>query len=118
MELYEFRFVFKADGRLTTADCRAEEKLHVNRNDHPDYSHHRFARWLQRHRRRTLLRHRLLRRRRPWPHYRDPVDFAAAWKTLTAIRHSGARVFARTRNPDARCLVLDSGSAPKGRILE
>src|SRR5882757_6274744 len=83
MELYQGRFVFRADGRATTANCRAEEKLHVNRNYHPDHSDHRLARWLQRRRRRAVLRHRLLRRRRPWPRHRDPADPAAAWKTLT-----------------------------------
>src|ERR1700712_1805841 len=88
MELYEFPLVFRSDGRATMADCRAEEKVHVTRNYHPDHSRHRFARWLQRHRRRTVLRHRLLRRWRPRSRDRYPVDPAAARKTVTAKSHT------------------------------
>jgi hypothetical protein len=59
------------------------EMLHVNRNYHPDHPYYRFARWLQRRRRRSILRHRILWRRRPRPHYRDPLDPASARKDLT-----------------------------------
>src|SRR5258708_40361359 len=59
-----------------------EEMLHVYRNYHPDHSRYRVARGLQRHRRRTVLRHRLLWRRRPWPHRCHPADSTTARKAL------------------------------------
>src|SRR5258708_35259050 len=43
-----------------TAGHRLEEILHVYWNDYPDHSHYRFARRVLWHRRRTVLRHRLL----------------------------------------------------------
>src|SRR5882724_933539 len=60
-----------------------EEILHVTRNYHPDHSRYRVARGLQQHWRRTVLRHRLLWRRRPWPPRRHPADSATARKTLS-----------------------------------
>src|SRR5258708_15431798 len=64
-----------------TAGHRLEEILHVYWNDYPDHSHYRFARRVLWHRRRTVLRHRLLWRRSPPPPL--PVTFGpahgAAW---------------------------------------
>src|SRR6267154_3086043 len=60
-----------------------EEMLHVYRNYHPDHSRHRVARGLQRRRRRTVLRHRLLWRRRTWPCRGYPADSATARTTLS-----------------------------------
>src|SRR5262249_19523157 len=53
-------------------------RLNVYRHDHPDYSDYRFARRFQRHRRRTVLRHRLLWRRgtRVDHRYSADTDFA------------------------------------------
>src|SRR6266850_7627240 len=67
-----------------------EEMLHVYWNYHPDHSRYRVARGLQRHRRRTVLRHRLLRRRRTWPHRRHPADSATARKNLSSRSQNGA----------------------------
>src|SRR5258708_39677006 len=50
-----------------TAGHRLEEILHVYWNDYPDHSHYRFARRVLWHRRRTVLRHRLLWRGRAPP---------------------------------------------------
>src|SRR5207247_11087449 len=55
-----------------------EEMPNVNRNDHTDYSHYRFARRLQWHRGRTVLWHLILWRRRPRAHHRHPADPAPA----------------------------------------
>src|SRR3954447_13275186 len=43
---------------------------------------------------------------------RGQSPFGKAEARACILRHSGARVFARTRNPE-QCAVLDSGSAPK-----
>src|SRR5258708_21210862 len=59
-----------------------EEMLHVYRNYHPDHSRYRVARGLQRRRRRTVLRHRLLWRRRTPPRRGCPADSATARPTL------------------------------------
>src|SRR5258705_13277533 len=56
--------------------------LHVYRNYHPNHSCYRFARWLQRHRWRSVLWWRPVRWRRPRPHHRDPVDPPPARKDL------------------------------------
>src|ERR1700726_1447148 len=68
MEPYEFPFVFfppMAEQQMPTAGL--EETLDVNWNDYSYYSRYCIARRLQRHRRRTVLRHRILWRRRPRP---------------------------------------------------
>src|SRR4051794_39141032 len=82
MELSEFPFVFRLKAEQQGPNCRAEERLDVTRNNHPDHTYHRFARRLQRHRRWTVLRDRLLRRRRIGPCDRNPADIAAARETL------------------------------------
>src|SRR5437762_11464247 len=48
-----------------TCPAGLEEILNVYWNDYPDHSCDRLARRLHRRRRRTVLRHRILRRRRP-----------------------------------------------------
>src|ERR1700726_4412182 len=59
-----------------------EETLHVYRNYYPDHSRYCIAWRLQRHRRRPVLRHRILRRRRPRPGGRDSVDPVAVGKAV------------------------------------
>src|SRR3954468_19320890 len=79
MELSEFPQVLLPEGSDNlTPPCRAEENIHVYRNNHSYHSRHRPARRFQRHRRRTVLWHRLLRRWRPRPYRRDLADPAAA----------------------------------------
>src|ERR1700692_206071 len=75
-----------AEQQVLTAGL--EETLDVNWNDYPYYSCHCIARRLQRHRRRTVLRHRILRRRRTRPCGRDPADLAIARKALRLTRTS------------------------------
>src|SRR5689334_9035681 len=66
--------------------CSSEElasmagwrRAYVYWNDYPDYSHYRFARRLFRHWRRTVLWHRLLRRRWTRARHRHPADPALA----------------------------------------
>src|ERR1700737_236563 len=82
-ELFRFPFVFQPKAEQLVATAGLEEMLNVYWNDYPDHSRDRLAGRLQRHRRRTVLWHRLLRRRRPRPsgcHFADP---AIAWKDLT-----------------------------------
>src|SRR5579863_3286116 len=59
---------------------------HVYWNDYSDYSRYRAARRLQRRRRRTFLRHRILRRRRTRPCHCRAADPAADGKTIGALR--------------------------------
>src|SRR5258705_13154524 len=79
-----------------------EEMLHVYWNYHPDHSRYRVARGLQQHRRRTVLRHRLLRRRRTWPHRRYTSDSAAAPKTLSFRSQNCAGI----SDPESRLFFL------------
>src|SRR5580698_2775393 len=58
-------------------------RTHVHWYDHSYYSRHRPARRIQRHRRRSVLRHRLLRRWRPWPGRRHSADPAIARQTVS-----------------------------------
>src|SRR5580698_3865457 len=74
----------KAEQQVLTAGL--EEMRYVNRNHHPDHSGDRLAWRFLRHRRRPVLRHRLLWRRRPWPGDRDLADIAAAWKAVSDRR--------------------------------
>src|SRR5258705_403664 len=83
------RSFFRLKAEQQTLAAGLEERLHVNRNDHSHYSHYRSARRFQRHRGRTVLRHRLLWRRRPWFDRRDPADPALAREALIALASCG-----------------------------
>src|SRR5258708_40317755 len=102
LEPYGCPFVFPpvAEQQMPTAGL--EETLNVYWNDHSYYSRYRITWRLQRHRRRPVLWHRILWRRRPWPHRRDLADPAIAREALIptpeVLRHSGARQ-TRARNP-------------------
>src|SRR5665213_1085838 len=85
-ELSGFPPVSPADGRAKVPTAGLEETPNVYRNNHPDHSRDRLARRLQRHRRRPVLWHRLLWRRRPRACYRDSRDPAAARKALRRTR--------------------------------
>src|SRR6266404_208969 len=73
-----------AEQQVPTAGL--EEMLYVNRDDYPYHSRYRLARRLQRRRRRTVLRHRLLWRRRPRPGHRHPANSATARETVSFRR--------------------------------
>src|SRR5260370_18471762 len=65
--------------------------FNVTRNDHSHHSRHHTARRLQRHRRRTVLRHRLLRRWRTWSGGRDLADIVAAREAVRHVSFQGSR---------------------------
>src|ERR1700737_2274078 len=102
-----------------TAGHRLEEILHVYWNDYPDHSHYRFARRVLWHRRRTVLRHRLLWRWRPRPHRRYPADPAIAGKDLIRAKIGGLQqifppkllIFCSRGGRQAVCLSLDLAAA-------
>ena len=71
------------------------ENNYVGRNHNSNYFGHRPARRLQRRWRRSVLRHRLLWRRRAWTCNRNPADPASAWKIVSAHR--------LRRSPADRC---------------
>src|ERR1700721_2681229 len=73
----------RAEQQVPTAGL--EETLDVNWNDHSYYSRYCIAWRLQRHRRRTILRDRILWRRRTRPCHRDPVDPAIAREAVRFI---------------------------------
>src|SRR6202035_1665227 len=94
MELSRFPFVFAPDGSAQVAAARLEETIDVYWNDYPDHSRYCIARRFQRRRRRSVLWHRLLRRRRPRPDHRHSADPAIAGEDLirtlfSIVRHSG-----------------------------
>src|SRR5712664_4678429 len=91
LEPYGFPRVFSA-GRARRPTAGPEEILHVTRNYHPDHSRYRVARGLQRHRRRSVLRHRLLWRRRTRPHRRHPDDSTTSRQTLSSRSQNGAEL--------------------------
>src|ERR1700710_3244464 len=77
MELYRFPLVFHAQWQSSGCSLPGWRRLlNVYRDYHSDHTRARPARRLQRRRRRSDLRHGILWRRRPWPDYRDPADFA------------------------------------------
>src|ERR1700752_2195550 len=96
VEPYVSPFVFPpmAEQQMPTAGL--EETLDVNWNDYSHHSYYCIAWRLQRHRRRTILRDRILWRWRTRPCHRDPADPAIARKAVRLIclhvknsRHSG-----------------------------
>src|SRR2546421_2830257 len=90
------------------------EMLNVYWNHYLDHSHYRFARRLQRHRRRPVLRHRILWRRRPRPGYRYSADPAAAREDLSCAAIFIVIRDARNASPNPITTIgrLDSGPAP------
>src|SRR6266702_3544903 len=87
-----------------------EEMPNVNRNDHTDHSHYRFARRLQWHRGRTVLWHRILWRRRPRAHHRHPADPAPARTDLRLLQQVRFVITAQAGDPVRR--------GAKGKIAE
>src|SRR5665213_2864849 len=86
VELSRFPNVFPAEGRATVPTAGLEEIFNVHWYDHSYYSRHRPARRIQRHRWRTVLRHGLLRRRRPRPDHRDPAGPAIARQAVSLAK--------------------------------
>src|SRR5450756_1793325 len=82
MELSGFPCVFQSEAEQQVRTAGLEETLNVYRNYHPDHSCHRPARRLQRHRRRSVLRHGILRWRRLGPRGGYLADPVVAWKAL------------------------------------
>src|SRR5215469_15146018 len=72
-------------------------RTNVDWHYYPDYSDHCAAGGLQRHRRRAILRHGLLRGWRPWTYHRDPADPAIAGEVV-AFSVIPGRAQARTGN--------------------
>src|SRR5260370_7475508 len=79
--------------------------FNVTRNDHSHHSRHRTARRLQRHRRRTVLRHRLLRRWRALVGGREFSPFFSSRETVSAGALPGTPP-PETRTPPHHLLPL------------
>src|SRR5277367_6125765 len=98
-ELSGFPQVFRLRAGQQLPTARLEDVLHVNWNDHSYYSDYRPAWRLQRHRWRTVLRHRLLWRRRAGPCDRYPADPAVAGETLNSIASNSIASWRADRYP-------------------
>jgi len=94
----EYEVIFQRKVKTKTEKERARHERLDSRSHHPD---HRVAGRIQRRRRRAVLRHRILRRRRAGPDHRDLADPAVARKDLKHLVQDGG-VFMATS-----CVIID-----------